>query len=44
MKTREEMLQEYLRQFEEDSYNVVINPDGSTIKIPVKKEKDGEKV
>jgi hypothetical protein len=44
MKTREEMLQEYLRQFEEDSYNIVINPDGSTIKIPVKNGKDGEKV
>lgn len=42
MKTRDEMLKDYLDQFEEGSFDIIVNPDGSTVKIPAEKDEGGK--
>ena len=37
--SREEDIKNYMNQFEEGSVDIIVNPDGSTIRIPAKKEK-----
>ena len=35
--SREEDIKNYMNQFEEGSVDIIVNPDGSTIRIPAKK-------
>ena len=36
--SREEDIKNYMNQFEEGSVDIIVNPDGSTIRIPAKKK------
>lgn len=42
--TREEMEKKYFEDMKEGSLDIIVNPDGSTIRMPIKKDdENGDK-